>query len=386
MTEKTIAHIATTKNLSDAIKAIKTGEPDWKKIFIQYKSRVEKKRNWREKQKLYKEMENTIQAMKTDADQPDGEEKTENVDKLSVDANDDEDDANDDDDDEDDNDVTDEEVDDVPVKGQLKNKAERLKILLDAAHCNTIDDDTSDISNGSNGPGSDLESGTDEQGDNSFGSMEKDQSNSSTCQNKGNCDETKAEKKPWSYMPDKSKNMVIKQINLKELQHLDEIPIGDEKEAGDDDDTVDLSTNDRNPKKLKKDPFFLGENGEEFSEDETEKHTNHQWNQRINDRYSYSRNYDQMHSFGSNRGRDSGKPDLGRDDSRRFPNSNSKRRSMVESSFTNSLSYTDRKKSRFDQENNRKTSNDRFSTNRKTDFRDKERPYQKSWTQNIGEW
>ena len=51
------------KLILNEIKKIKESIKDWKTVLIQYKSRIEKKRSWKDKQKFHKEIEETLAKM-----------------------------------------------------------------------------------------------------------------------------------------------------------------------------------------------------------------------------------------------------------------------------------------------------------------------------------
>lgn len=71
--EVAIARVAFHKLVETSLDKIKKDSKleeggGWKKIFIQFKSRNEKRRNWKEKQKLYKEIEEKMQVKNEDDD------------------------------------------------------------------------------------------------------------------------------------------------------------------------------------------------------------------------------------------------------------------------------------------------------------------------------
>ncbi len=361
--EKGIAHLAYTKQLRDAINKIKKDESDWKKIFIQYKSRVEKKRNWREKQKLYKQIEENLEKIKEESGSEDEIEEN-----------------NEDDDTKAENGQTDEdkkEPDLEKVEKSIDKKA--LKTNKTHTDIDVIDDDK-DVDNVDSADDvvfSDSDTLTDQnENSQSAESLVNDTPLNDSNQNTKN--ET-SNKNIWLETPILSKEMVIKRINLNELKNLDEIPIERNESTNDDeDDLMNLLTKNSEKKSEKrvKDPFFLGENGEEISEDEdTRKMASRSYgniDDRDDDRFfngGYHRdNYERRQNYNGYSNRDFDRRD------------NYKKRSFTESSFTNSLNHTNRfpdKRTKFNSNDktDKKFSNEKFNKN--MDYNKDRKPFQR---------
>lgn len=60
LNEISLAKLSLHKLILNEVNKIKATEKEWKTILIQYKSRIEKKRSWKEKQKFHKEIEENL--------------------------------------------------------------------------------------------------------------------------------------------------------------------------------------------------------------------------------------------------------------------------------------------------------------------------------------
>jgi len=318
--DKSVARIGTCKALLSETEKLKASETDWKKIFIQYKARTEKRQSWKEKQKLYKEMEEKLAKAgdEMNAELNESEEKKENkqdseeINNVIVESQEDSLDGMDEElgsstdgeDDESDNEseagveeeketkksVEEEKeaVKDEKIPNEDKKKAKIQKELERVAlHRKLLLGDDNDVND-------------DKEAKNEVQKQEKKKKEFLVpviTEFKRN-----ENYKPWLTAPKLSKESEIKQIDLSELANEDEIPIDaiidDKNESSGEKVTV----------KRKLDSFFLTEDGQEIEEDDNQRAMNNR----------FRRNFDEGNGWDG-------------DGDRRFGNS-------YNSSFVNSLS------------------------------------------------
>lgn len=274
LNEKAIARIGVCKVLAKELEKIKEVETDWKKLLIQYKSRMEKKRNWKEKQKLYKDIEEKLTDNVEKVQAEDGDES------LMLDGYDSE------DDDQDAESVpgteeTDEkstteptpetkETDEKSVtepspEPQKENKKEeKKKKEKQPRKKNVVKPEKIIVSEKEN-------SETEEQKDDNNSNNEESEDEKVDYKNKllnGTASlKVNENYKPWLKLnTNESKQMIIKQIDLDELSHLKEIPIEPITEVSNTTkEKEDTAVLDQRNKKV--DSFFLSRDGKEQFDD-----------------------------------------------------------------------------------------------------------------------
>lgn len=347
--EVAIARVAFHKLVETSLEKIKNDpklEGGWKKIFIQFKSRNEKRRNWKEKQKLYKEIEEKMQVKNEDDDDDeavkdetevkvDGEETADQTDLTNG---------------QEDGHTEVEVAKKVEVKKEKKKKTKE-EVKKDETPMVDSDGHGDDENDLAYNPEEDEEllnmerevafsdddegSETGSMPDFGFSFGEEDNSNTAESEAEPVPAKKKPKKEPKSSAPvlvvpkrdlkplvveNKPTRMVIKQINLDELKDLNEIPIEStpvEEDEGDESeltvvkkgryDGADDYEAEYNSKTIKatEDPFFLDPDGREIQDihNLTEKNNALYYNNRFNkpryrkDDDDFDYNFDEKDEF-----------------------------------------------------------------------------------------
>lgn len=266
MDEIALARIGFNKSLMQAIEKIKASPKiaadGWKRIFIVFKSRHEKRRNWKEKNRLLKELDEKF-TQKTENEAQEGDEPSEVVVDLENDDG--------------------EKPEPQETKKTAKPKPEVKVKTVTKRKTEESDEESEKDSE----PEVNFESDEEEDGDSNDGSEsdyeddEEDDEDSEMTDDSIVADFTIPEIDPnrikSSILPavaaapadlkplviaNKPAHMEIRQLNLDELKDLAELPI-ENKSAdsnGPEDTNVELAAK----KKLKNDAFFLDSNGNEI--------------------------------------------------------------------------------------------------------------------------
>lgn len=284
-----LARVSFSKPIQKAIEDIKNDPkiPNWKQIFIKYKARCEKRKNWKEKNRLLKEIETKL---KPENDNVDNEEDiTENMIETSD-------------------------------KNTLENSLDKNVLMEEKSSMEKNDELKEDES------AVDSED-YDSHDDDKWNEQEEESSEEDDCESI-DLDEKfvfsksdlplKEEKIEKNLKPlvigEKPSHMVIKQINLDEMKDCDELALGENVEN--------FEKASHETLKAVEDPFFLDQNGNEIQGNDNFKYRKSSYDYDFNhDPVSYS-SYDKYKR----------KKDDFRD----------KRREMGRNSFKNSLSSESR--------------------------------------------
>lgn len=277
-----MARIALSKLIIDEINKLKQAEKNWKKILIQYKSRIEKKRSWKEKQKFHKELEESIANLQKEKDNKDQDEslikyeiESKKAKKIKIDKK------------------------ELSNEDNVKNDDEKSAINKDKNEDDNEDQFDDDDDDSSIEIKSDTEDNEDLESDD-------DENNHKISDNEDTNDPSaakidKIEPKISNYKPNTdnlSKEIFIKQLNLDELTNLDEIPVtlNDNFENNEDNKETIKSTN-----KII-DPFFLSSDGKPQTIDtSSDYHSNNNYNNNVNnfDNDDYNGHNKRFRSFKS---------------------------------------------------------------------------------------
>ena len=275
----------------------------WKRTFIQYKARAEKRRNWKEKNKQLKDIEEKLNLNKDDDDEKsesdeESEKKKDHKNVVEIE------------------DIAETKTESVTKEEGLKpansiKKASKLEKKLTKTKiskerkvkfsddetssdesADLSDDDLSEYGNESNGEFtrqvkfSDEESSTetDDQFKDSEYQVEKFETKPK---------ETVKLLKPLVF-ENKSSKMEIKQLNLEEMNDLSEIPISNKEAAmSDDEEKFREENGEMNIVPISSDPFFLDKNGREvynprfdYNLRESDTRSSYKYNSRFNDRFN----------------------------------------------------------------------------------------------------
>jgi hypothetical protein len=331
-----LARLALSKEITQAIEKIKVSpkiaEHGWKHTFIQYKSRSEKRKSWKEKTKQLMDIENKLK---------DESEKNEADDKLVADE------AETKDEDSATEEVKTESLAEKPTKAKVVVKAKDEHVSKakpvkkaeekvksddedidedDIANARVIDGDDSDaesdISMNSadydNFPNKDLAEEEDEPEEEESQMSEEEKENEEeeepvdiskmfvysrdNLENKTEAEEGAATKKQRTHVIEANKpaHMEIKQLNLDEIQDFEEIPIESKQSVaengGHDGDEQRKSTKVARTVKVEQDPFFLDKDGREI--EGNNEYTNNRYNRYNNtDEDNFNENYDDKRNF-----------------------------------------------------------------------------------------
>ncbi len=332
-----MARIGLNKLVVDAVNKIKSDEKvgSWKKTFIQYKSRCEKRKSWKEKTKMLKEIE---QNLKLDSNELEKLNEEFVEEKLSDDNSTDDDDDDDDDDNDDERGVENASHEDEMYETEEKNdqhteishlKTTRIetknntsqsknteKEKLTKKNKETLEhklrltkhEESEDGESSLNSFGSDDNVDDEESDDQSLNEEESAQNESESeekfvyssknLENKFKHEESKF--KPL-VIENKPAHMVIKQICLEELKDVDEIPIQNNEPIGTSDDHIEDSENSNSVVetiKINEDPFFLDEKGNEIVNQQFDRNIQDALNDRSR-RFSYYTKQDNLNSYSS---------------------------------------------------------------------------------------
>lgn len=318
-----LARVAFSKPVQKAIEDIKIDPkiPNWKQIFIKYKARCEKRKNWKEKNRLLKEIETKLKPENDDNEnQPD---IPENV--IENDTN--------------------EKILEKKEEKKVIEKNDGLKknesLLVDTTEDYDSHDDDKWNEESSEDKSSDensLEEDSPEEEDSASIDLDKKFVFSKS-------DLPKVEKEEKKLKPlvigEKPSHMVIKQINLDEVKDCDELQLGENSEK--------FEKVSHETLKAVEDPFFLDLNGNEIQGNDSFKYAKKNFDYDFNhDPVSYS-SYDKYKR----------KKDDFRD----------KRREMGRNSFKNSLSSESRNFRSYDRPSNFKSQDRNQYDKRKFEFK-----------------
>ncbi|RMZ95633.1 putative ribosome biogenesis RLP24 [Brachionus plicatilis] len=318
-----LARVAFSKPIQKAIEDIKNDPkiPNWKQVFIKYKARCEKRKNWKEKNRLLKEIETKLKPENENSDEevPVQEDISENL------------------------------IDEPLGKNiTLENKAKVEKITLDKKeikeeNCDddlsegydSHDDDNWNEEEGENEEEEEIEEEVEEE---NFQSQEEESVDLSEkfVFSESNL-EIKNENKEKNLKPlvigEKPAHMVIKQINLDEVKDCEELMLEDKSKK--------VENSSQETIKVIQDPFFLDQNGNEI-----------QGNDNLRP-FKRSYNFDHEPTSYSSYDKYRNKSDGFRD----------RRREMGRNSFKNSLSN-----------DSRPYRSDNYFDRSKTDFKNRDKP------------
>lgn len=307
--------MAFSKPIQKAIDEIKNDPkiPNWKEIFIKYKARCEKRKNWKEKNRLLKEIESKLKPENEESDH----EKLENMAENSIQPP----------------------LINVPVDENisLEKSVEEKNVENNLTEAND----------------SDLSEGYDSHDDDKWNEQEDDDSTSEeeesidlsdkfvfSKSNLETAEKTQEKNLKPLVIGEKPSHMVIKQINLDEVKDFDELPLGENFHK--------IEHNSLETLKVVEDPFFLDQNGNEIQGNDNFRSTRNSFDF---EPISYS-SYDKYRRNGNDY----------RD----------KRREMGRNSFKNSLSNDSRpfrRERNFDREDNFKKYDRPLDNKRKFEYK-----------------